>query len=700
MVNCLIDLSGILLFLLLFSIVIYSNIFVNLVLEHIFMKTHSSIKPSTYFFIISFILIQICLMSCKDDNIVSDDPDTKPTVDEILVSSNVVNISSEGGDCFITVTSDANVAISCDEDWVNPGFIVGKKEDNFKISVKKNNNPLERKAEIELKAENAETVLVEVVQEGLKSNACDLLSFSINGNVNGLNTDLKFKYDERANTFSAMYLKWIDRNEPEMMIPDFKINGSKVLVNGNEIVSGETKLSFADDFTIIVEAESGKTKEYKISLNCPQINRELAVLHFKPEREITDKDNYVDTEIELYDKTPEATGDGWWNSEEKGTVEMRGRGNSTWILPKKPYRIKFPEKFSPIGLNHAKEKSWTLLAQDMDKSLIRTHIAFEYSKILYNPTESYHHEKAVLFTPASKYVNVYITGYNTDVSTGKRSYKDGEYLGVYQMSDQVEQASGRIGVEKLEESDGSDPTKITGGYVIETDLHEGNHYSAYKKIQMSYKYPKDDDCDPAQYEYITNFINEAEATLYSENFKDPVNGWRKYFDEKTLADFIIIKEFVGDLDGYASTYMYKRRGVDKLFFGPIWDCDKGWDNDRRVPHSQYPPLESLMIYAGFWMPRYVEYDWFWRFWEDETFRQFVSDRWNSKKTELQAVTDRVLDEVPQKMSKAIEANFTVWPFYYQYSTEAKMPAENYGKEIERIRELSRKRANLLDRLLK
>ena len=73
---------------------------------------------------------------------------------------------------------------------------------------------------------------------------------------------------------------------------------------------------------------------------------------------------------------------------------------------------------------------------------------------------------------------------------------------------------------------------------------------------------------------------------------------------------------------------------------------------------------------------------------------------NSKKTELQAVTDRVLDEVPQKMSKAIEANFTVWPFYYQYSTEAKMPAENYGKEIERIRELSRKRANLLDRLLK
>ena len=131
---------------------------------------------------------------------------------------------------------------------------------------------------------------------------------------------------------------------------------------------------------------------------------------------------------------------------------------------------------------------------------------------------------------------------------------------------------------------------------------------------MTYKYPKDDDCDPAQYDYITDFINKAEAALYSSNYTDPSNGWRKYFDEKTLADFIIIKELVGDLDGYTSTYLYKRRGVDKLFFGPIWDCDKGWNNDKRVPHYEYQPLSNLMIKAGFWMPPYVSNDWFWRFW--------------------------------------------------------------------------------------
>lgn len=657
---------------------------------------------SLYELLISLLVIILILLSssCKNDKIVPDEPEPEPETGEIIVSSNMVKASHECGTFFVTVTSDTHVTVSCDDEWVKAGFIVGKTDENLKISVGSNSAPSERKTSIELSADGVESVIVEVVQEGLKNSDCELLSFSIPGEANGLDKDLSFDFDKETMTFSAMYLKWIVGDEPEMMVPEFETNGVKVLVGGNEIVSGETRLSFADDFTMTVEAESGDIKEYKISLNCPQINRELAVLHFKPESEIVDKDNYVDTEIELYDKTPGATGEGWWNSKENGTVEMRGRGNSTWGLPKKPFRIKFPKKFSPIGLDHAKEKSWTLLAQDMDKSLIRTHIAFEYSKILYNPSEAYHDEKAVLFTPASKYVNVYITGYYTDVSTGIRSYKEGGYLGVYQMSDQVEQAPGRIEVEDLEAADGADPEKITGGYVIETDIHEGNHYSAYKNIQMSYKYPKDDDSDPAQYEYITNFINEAEKVLYSKDFKDPVNGWRKYFDEKTLADFIIIKEFVGDLDGYASTYLYKRRGVDKLFFGPIWDCDKGWNNDKRVQHAEFPPLESLMIYAGFWMPRYIENDWFWRFWEDETFRSFVGERWVSKKAELQAVTDKILDEVPMKMDKAIEANFSVWPFYYQYSDEANMPAGTYSEEIERIRELSRKRADLLDRLFR
>ena len=167
-------------------------------------------------------------------------------------------------------------------------------------------------------------------------------------------------------------------------------------------------------------------------------------------------------------------------------------------------------------------------------------------------------------------------------------------------------------------------------------------------------------------------------------------------DEKSLADFIIIKEFAGDMDGYTSTYMYKRRGYDKIFFGPVWDCDKGWDNDVRVPHSQYKPLESLMIYAGFWMPSVSENDWFQQVWKDEQFRKFVAARWASKKDELKAVTRKILDEIPTQMPKALEANYTVWDFNRQFSSEAKSPAISYEKELERILSLSERREALLD----
>ena len=647
-------------------------------------------------------MVLLSFLSCKPEPIVPEQEEPEPEKPELRLDAQPLTVGVKGKNFIFELYCNRDVTVESSADWcgyslmhdaaVNPAG-------SLKIIVEENKSADVRTATVTVSAEECEPVTIEVTQDHrILATDKEMTSFSLKKSKNsGLANDIAFKYDEQTRTFSAMYLKWIDGDEPEMLVPEFETDGVTVMVYGEEIVSGKTKVSFTEDFTITVVAEDGSTADYNITFNCPQINTELPVLHMKPDYLISSKDNYVDTYIQLYDKTPESTGEGWWDSAEKGKIEMRGRGNSTWGLPKKPFRMKFTEKFSPIGLNHAKEKSWVILAQDMDKSLLRTHLAFEYSRILFNAADNYHHEKAVLFTPCSRFINVYLTGDYYDSSTGRTRYMDGEYLGVYQMSDQVQRADGRIAVDKLKASDGADPEKITGGYVIEADLHEGNHYTS-KGIKLTYKYPEDDDFDQAQYDYITDFINQAEAALYGSNYKDPENGWRKYFDEKTLADFIIVKEFVGDLDGYTSTYMYKRRGYDKLFFGPIWDCDKGWNNDKRVPHYEYQPLESLMIYAGFWMPPYVNNDWFHRLWTDETFRAFVAKRWADKKEELKAVTSKVLAEVPADMAKAIEANFEVWPFYYQYSGEANMPAKDYPSEIQRIAKLSSEREALLDRL--
>lgn len=516
----------------------------------------------------------------------------------------------------------------------------------------------------------------------LKS-TCNLTSLKLKASDNGLSKDVVFTLDKKSGTYSAMYLKWIAKDNPEMLIPVFTTDGESVWCGDQKVVSGKTAVAFADDFVLTVKAENGDKKEYSVSFNCPQINTELPVLRLQPETGIVSRDTYVKTKLDIYRSGSDK---GVWTSDDE-PVEVRGRGNSTWGLPKKPYRIKFPVKFSPVGLDHAKAKSWVILAHDMDKSLLRNHLAFEISRILFNASENYHNEGAVMFTPCSQFVNVYMND---------------DYHGVYQMSDQMEVAKGRIDIDRLKAVDGSDASKITGGYLVETNIHHDEGYpvsfNSSRGIYMDHKYPKDDDCDIAQYRYMEDFIYKAESILYSYDFKDPQYGWRKWFDEKTLADYMIVKELAGDMDGYTSTYFYKRRGIDKIFFGPVWDVDKGWNNDKREPHGN--TLSQLMIYGGFYMPPYINPDWFHRFWQDEEFRKFVGTRWAQKREALVSKVLSELDSMPKSMSKAIRANFSVWEFNYQYSNEANMPARTYELEIQRMKDLTVQRAELLDKLFR
>lgn len=516
-----------------------------------------------------------------------------------------------------------------------------------------------------------------------RKTTCELQSLRIEAGRNNMNLSINFNINSTAGTATATVTKWIAKTDPEFFIPTFTHNGEQALVNGEPIESTRTKLSFAEEFSLVIVAESGKAKTYTVNLICPQINTELPVLRLEPERAVTDKENYVKTTLTMYSaKIPS----GWW-SEADGKIEMRGRGNSTWgDADKKPYRLKFPVKYSPLGLDHAREKSWVLLASDSDKSFMRNEIGWAFSRVLFNASEGYHHEKAVLFTPCSQFVNVYMHN---------------DYIGIYQMSDHMGQGDGRIAVEKLEASDGSDANLITGGHILETDIHGNSAPERFRSgtgIQINHKYPDSDDFHTAQYQYIENFVNQTESVLFGSNFTDPVNGWRKYLDEKTLADFIIMKEFAGDADGYTSTYMYKRRGVEKLFFGPGWDFDKGCDNEWRVDHSN--PVYSLMIDVGFKMPGNNGKDWFQRLWEDAGLRSAVKARWTARKGELKAEAFRVLNTKPAAMKNSVKANFTVWDWNTQQIYGSKPPAANYDAELARIRSFIDTRAAELDRLFR
>ena len=106
-----------------------------------------------------------------------------------------------------------------------------------------------------------------------------------------------------------------------------------------------------------------------------------------------------------------------------GIIEIKGRGNSTWKLPKKPYKIKLDSKTDLLGMG--KNKHWVLLANYFDECLMRNKIAYDFSAEL------------GLVSMSSTWVDVILNG---------------EYVGNYQLCEQIRIGDTRIDIYNWEDS--------------------------------------------------------------------------------------------------------------------------------------------------------------------------------------------------------------------------------------------------------
>ena len=238
-------------------------------------------------------------------------------------------------------------------------------------------------------------------------------------------------------------------------------------------------------------------------------------------------------------------------------TEIKGRGNNSWSHPKKPYRLKFDKKSNILGLP-ARAKNWTLINNYGDKTLMRNFLAFDVSRRF-----------EMDYTSAIRFVNVYLNG---------------EYKGCYQLCDQMEVDENRVNVEEMEMTETQLPN-LSGGYLLEIDAYASSEFSWFrsnKGVPVTIKYPKDDEINPIQSQYIKNWFNNMESAIYAANYTNPTAGFRRYFDTETFIRHFLISELIGNTDTYWSVYMYKKRNDDKFYFGPIWDCDLAFENDRRT----------------------------------------------------------------------------------------------------------------------
>ena len=285
--------------------------------------------------------------------------------------------------------------------------------------------------------------------------------------------------------------------------------------------------------------------------NIPQTtNLPTVIIHTTNAQDIVNKDLYIKGIVSIIsDNGTKIYTD---------SLDIKGRGNASWNFPKKPYKLKLYNKVSLLGLP-AKEKTWTLINNYGDKTLMRNLLADDLSKKLEMP-----------YTPAARSVDVFLNG---------------EYKGNYQLSDQVEVATGRVDVEKLKTTDITLPN-LGGGYLIEMDAYAYQEISWFtsilESVPVTIHNPKDDEIVPAQSAFIKSHFEKMEAALFAVNYTDVTDGFRKYIDTETFLRHFLVGEMSGNTDTYWSTYMYKKRNEDKFYFGPSWDFDIAYENDYRT----------------------------------------------------------------------------------------------------------------------
>lgn len=256
-----------------------------------------------------------------------------------------------------------------------------------------------------------------------------------------------------------------------------------------------------------------------------------------------------------------------------GRMEIRGRGNATWFASKKPYRIKLASKFRMLGMP-SQAKNWVLLANYFDNTLLRNALAFEVSKFL-----------DFEYTCAYRFVDVVLNG---------------NYIGSYTLTDHVQVENNRVEVEELLPSDTELPA-ISGGYLVQEEMYAGDdagYFSTPYAGKYAVKYPDSDDINNQQRDYIRNYIKNYESRLFSADFLDPIAGYNAVIDRASQVNWQISNELTANYDSYLSVYIFKKRNDPKLYFGPMWDYDKAFNNSERYDDMTYMAISEAASNTG------------------------------------------------------------------------------------------------------
>ena len=326
----------------------------------------------------------------------------------------------------------------------------------------------------------------------------------------------------------------------------------------------------------------------------------------------------------------------------EGDILTEWQGFSGPSYPKKNYDFDLidanGEKIDTTLLGLPAENDWIFKAEYLDNSLLINSFVYEFSRRMGN------------YAPRTRQCEIFL---------------DGNYIGVYTLTEKVKRNKNRVDIAKLKKTD-TTGIELTGGYIIEMNINgnPGSWNSIYPPInaatcgypvEFKFVYPKKDSITVQQENYIKSYVDSFEFVLNGPNYMDSTNGYRKFIDVSTFIDFLIVNEFSMNYDSYGrSTYMYKEKETDggKLCIGPAWDYDRAMDNSANsgwVWENTHP---------------YWPFPFWWsKFYTDERFKHELACRWLSLRQEEFKTSEfhNFIDSLSNLLQQGpANRNFAIW----------------------------------------
>ncbi|MBQ5362255.1 MAG: CotH kinase family protein [Clostridia bacterium] len=355
------------------------------------------------------------------------------------------------------------------------------------------------------------------------------------------------------------------------------------------------------------------------------------------------------------------------------TANIRVRGNSTAVTEKKPFRLKFDKKRNMLGLNDgAKCKSWCLMADYYDYSLMRNSLSFRMCQQLLD---------GYSFASECTWVELYVNG---------------DYRGVYLLCEQTQINPHRVDIYEKQDTE----TNLEIGYLM---VGQGGRTDEPNTVQINYGGMPMTDLDGTtmsfgggnfslssggdytreQIDFCSKVVGNIARICYfaivenkyyklDENWElvrktdftgttdaeKQIETIAAYVDIESAVRMYMTDEIVKNLDsGTFNMYIdLSPDGARKLTFGPPWDFDFALANTRygttHSPKGLYAANFSVSdgMRVNTWYVLFCNAEWF---------REMCKPIWMEQREDLFAICESIPANA-QQHKDAFDRNFDRW----------------------------------------